>query len=149
VPATLCQLIYVSRPTLAGDELDFAVSDIVQASIRNNREVAITGLLLVHGGFFMQALEGPRAAVEATYARIIADPRHEATKVLADSPIARRGFANWNMCARRISPADEAILDRLGHHQAFAPDRLGPRAALRLLKAVRAIQSETELGALS
>lgn len=49
------------------------LADILRASRRNNAPVAVTGLLIVGGRRFLQALEGPEAAVEATYERIARD----------------------------------------------------------------------------
>jgi blue light- and temperature-responsive anti-repressor len=145
---TLHRLIYASRQKIDPFDVDEAVSQIIRASIRNNREVAVTGLLLVHEGCFLQALEGPAEAVLTTYGRICDDPRHTDTKVLGAGPAAARSFGDWNMCARRITPADDAILDTLSLRVAFEPHRLSARAGLRLLQAVRGIQDRTQLQAL-
>jgi hypothetical protein len=146
---TLHRLIYASRqafgPAMIAEE---EIDAIIRASIRNNREVAITGLLLIHHGWFVQALEGPHEAVMTTYRRILDDPRHAEAKVIEAAPAQDRAFGDWNMCARRFSPADDAILDTLEQRTAFEPDRLTPRSALRLLKAVRQIQDRTQLATL-
>lgn len=144
---TLHRLIYASRQRVLPADLDHEVSRIIQASIRNNREVAVTGMLLIHDGWFVQALEGPAAAVMTTYGRVLDDPRHEDAKVLSAGPAERREFRDWNMCARRMSPGDDAILDALGQRAAFAPATLSGKAALRLLKTVRDIQARTQLSA--
>lgn len=102
---------------------------------------------MIHGGWFVQALEGPAEAVMTTYRRILDDPRHASAKVLSAGPANAREFGDWNMCARRMSDADDAILDALAQRQAFQPDRLSGTAALRLLKAVRAIQQRTQVSA--
>jgi hypothetical protein len=52
------------------------------------------------------------------------------------------------MCARRITPADDAILDALEMRLAFEPQRLSARSAMRLLLAVRGIQDRTQLKAM-
>ena len=145
---TLHRLIYASRQQIAAADIDEAVDQIVRVSIRNNREAAITGLLLVHAGWFLQALEGPAEAVLTTYGRICNDPRHAETKVLQAGPAEGRLFGDWNMCARRMSPADDALLDALAMRASFEPNLLGPRAALRLLQAVRDIQTRTQIQAL-
>lgn len=141
---TLHRLIYVSRQILEPVRVNDEVDEIVRASIRNNREVAITGLLLVHDGWFLQALEGPAEAVMTTYRRILDDPRHKDARVVAAGPAAAREFANWNMCARRMSHADDAILLTLAQRDIDFLT-LGGDHALRLLKAVRSIQRRTEL----
>ncbi len=145
---TLHRLIYASRNTIPAIDLNEEIGAIIRASIRRNREVAIGGLLLVHQGHFLQVLEGPAEAVLTTYGRICDDPRHTDTKVLGAGPAAKRAFAEWNMCARRITPADDAILDTLSMRTAFEPNRLTAGSALRLLQAVRGIQDRTQLSAM-
>jgi hypothetical protein len=146
---TLHRLVYASRQCIAPADLDHEVGAIIRASIRNNRTVSITGLLLIHEGWFLQALEGPAEAVMTTYGRIVRDPRHEAAKLLAVGPASERAFGDWNMCARGMSPADEAIVRTLSKREAFAPDGFSGAAALKLLKAVRSIQHRTERSALA
>lgn len=145
---TLHRLIYASRQAfgpglIPEDEIDA----LIRASIRNNRASAITGLLLVHDGWFLQALEGPAEAVMTTYQRILNDPRHTDSRVVSAGPGGAREFGDWNMCARRFSAADDAILDTLSQRQVFDPAKLTDRTALRLLKAVRGIQDRTALSA--
>jgi hypothetical protein len=142
---TLHRLIYASRNTIPAIDLNEEVGAIIRASIRRNREVAITGLLLVHDGHFLQVLEGPAEAVMTTYGRIREDPRHADATVLGAGPAPGRSFADWNMCARHITPADDAILETLSMRSAFDPHRLPAGSALRLLEAVRGIQQRTQL----
>lgn len=145
---TLHRLIYHSRFVIPRQDIDEAVVSIISASIRRNREVAITGLLLVHEAACIQVLEGPAEAVLTTYGRICNDPRHTDSKVVSAGPAPGREFADWNMCARRLTPSDDAILKTLSVHERFDPQRLNGRNALRLLKSVRGIQERTQLQAL-
>lgn len=146
---SLHRLLYASRQQFAPDMIpDEEIDSLIRASIRNNREVSLTGLLLVHDGWFVQALEGPAEAVMTTYRRIVDDPRHTAARVIHAGPAEARAFGDWNMCARRFSKADDAILDTLAQRAAFDPATLTPAGALRLLKAVRGIQERTERAAL-
>lgn len=145
---TLHRLLYASRITIPPIDLNEEVGQIIRTSIKNNREVAISGLLLVHEGWFLQALEGPAAAVLTTYGRICNDPRHTDSKVLGAGPAQTRAFADWNMCARRVTPADDAILDTLSLRGPFEPHGLGAGPAFRLLQAVRGIQARTQLQAM-
>jgi hypothetical protein len=145
---TLHRLIYCSRQRIAPADLDHEVGDIIRASIGNNRAVNVTGLLLVHQGYFVQALEGPAEAVMTTYQRILEDRRHKDSKVLAAGPATAREFGDWNMCARGMSAADDVILKTLAEREAFAPEGFSGRSALRLLKAVRGIQARTQLRAM-
>ena len=91
----MIRLLYIStaRTPLAPGALD----GILQASRRNNKAVDVTGLLIVGGRRFLQALEGPADAVIATFDRIRADPRHFAVVILAQSDIETRQFGDWAM----------------------------------------------------
>ena len=141
---TLHRLIYASQITIPPIDLDEEVAQMIRASIKNNREVAVGGLLLVHKGWFLQALEGPAEAVLTTYGRISNDPRHADARVLGAGPAQTRAFADWNMCARRVTPADDAILETLSQRAAFEPHALSAGSAFSLLQAVRGIQARTQ-----
>jgi Sensors of blue-light using FAD len=62
-----------------------------------NREHAITGLLLHHGGRFMQLLEGDRDQVQALYRRISSDARHREVVMEHEGPSRQRLFPDWTM----------------------------------------------------
>ncbi|MGZ6039331.1 MAG: BLUF domain-containing protein [Phenylobacterium sp.] len=145
---TLHRLIYASRQEISPADLDDEVGKIIRASIRRNREVAVTGLLLIHEGQFLQALEGPSEAVLTTYGRICDDRRHSDAKIIHAGPADARAFADWNMCARRVTPADDAILETLSQKAQFEPRKLSGPSALRLLMTVRGIQQRTQLAAM-
>jgi hypothetical protein len=139
----LHRLVYASQFgefPVAFDDQEQEIGKIIRASIRRNRDDAITGLLLVHRGWFLQALEGPGEAVERAYQRILGDRRHANASLLAFGPTRRRAFASWNMCARRLSRADDAILEGLHDHD---PDAWTAESALSLLKQVRDVQADT------
>ena len=89
------RLLYIStaRQEMTPTELDA----LLARARRNNAAVAVTGLLVVGGRRFLQALEGPETAVRATFERIAADPRHFAIVKLAEGAIVERSFANWSM----------------------------------------------------
>jgi hypothetical protein len=145
---TLHQLIYASRVRIPWPDQAREVEQIIHTSIRNNRAVDVTGLLLVHDGWFIQALEGPAEAVLGVYSRISDDPRHGDCRVLHAGPSETRSFEDWNMCARHMTPSDEAILDTLAMRTVFEPHRLTGKQVLRLLKAVRGVQKSTQARAL-
>lgn len=89
------RLLYIStaRRILGRSELD----EVLRISRRNNAAVGVTGLLIVGGRRFLQALEGPEPAIAATFARIERDPRHFAVVKLADAMIETRAFGAWDM----------------------------------------------------
>jgi hypothetical protein len=91
-----CRLIYKS----------VAVEDVVsnetlrnleaQASERN-AEDGITGLLVLSGNTFLQALEGPAKAVTALFARIASDKRHSQIELVTFEPSVDPLFDDWRM----------------------------------------------------
>lgn len=91
----MIRLIYIStaRSELSAVELD----GILRVSRRNNAAAGVTGLLIVGGRRFLQALEGPPDAVMQTYDRIKADARHFAAVTLDNRPISQRSFPDWAM----------------------------------------------------
>lgn len=89
------RILYISTArTVLSPE---AMQGILRISRRNNGAVGVTGLLVVGGRRFLQALEGPDEAVAETFARIGRDPRHFAVVKLNDQAITERAFAQWSM----------------------------------------------------
>ncbi|MCV3272233.1 BLUF domain-containing protein [Roseobacter sinensis] len=88
------QLIYTSRPF--GYDLNVLANILATSRNRNARD-DITGALICRPDVFLQLLEGPRAKVEATYARICEDDRHvEVTPLIAEETPDRL-FPDWAM----------------------------------------------------
>ncbi len=71
------------------------IEKILASARRNNLKNDVTGALLVTDRGFVQVLEGGKAAIEETFTRIKADPRHSNITVLASEPVAERGFSGW------------------------------------------------------
>jgi hypothetical protein len=91
----MLRLIYIStsrhvttRPQLG---------QILRVSRDNNASVGVTGLLVAGGKRFLQALEGPVPAVEATFARIQKDDRHLGCVILGRQHVEERAFGSWAM----------------------------------------------------
>jgi hypothetical protein len=130
----LVRLIYASRwGASVREDLHHVARAIVAHAVTNNRAIDVTGLLLVHGGWFVQALEGPAEQVRALFAKIAADPRHFDIEVLSSGCADQRLFHDWSMAERRLSPTDLRLLDRLGQSEKFIPARLDAEAALVLM----------------
>lgn len=91
----LVRLIYASTAT---DRLSLAdYQSILTASIKNNSDADITGMLCCNERYFLQCLEGSRKAVNDTYSRIINDPRHTNVMLLSYGEVAARHFSEWAM----------------------------------------------------
>jgi hypothetical protein len=139
----LQRLIYRSRQAASVvNDLEFEVGNIVRSSIRNNRMVNLSGLLVTIQGWFVQVLEGAPDQLEATYQRIAADTRHLEPEVISFEAIARREFRDWDMCARDLSPSDAVIVENLDKRSHFEPGRLTAKSSLRLLSGVAQIQRQ-------
>jgi hypothetical protein len=76
---------------------------LLEQSRGKNARLEITGLLLYKGGHFLQAIEGPREAVERLYDSIEHDSRHEIIRLLASEAILRRRFPDWAMAFRDLN----------------------------------------------
>lgn len=68
-----------------------------------NHGRGLTGMLLYSGGNIIQTLEGPRDAVESTFAAIKADPRHTGVLTLFSEVTTSRAFPDWSMGFRHLS----------------------------------------------
>jgi hypothetical protein len=134
----LIHLIYSS--TAVGTPDDETLADVLRASRRNNGRVGVTGMLLYTEGSFFQVLEGPAAAVDATFATIAADPRHARAVTIIRERIARRAFGEWSMgyvtATTRELEAASGMNDFFAEAACF--DRLDPGRAKKLLTAFRA-----------
>jgi hypothetical protein len=140
----LYRVFYCSRQTAeAAANLDVVVQQIIAASIRRNRSVGLTGLLLTVQGSFIQALEGDVDAVRETYARISMDSRHHDLRIVSQGAADRRLFGDWDMCARSLAPSDTAIVEVLDAKAGFNTRALTPASVERLLVTVAAIQRRT------
>lgn len=91
----LVSLVYFSHACRRYNEA--ALLDLLRVSRANNARDGITGMLLYDDGNFIQALEGPRATVERTFARIGKDPNHAGIMTTRIIPIEQRQFADWSM----------------------------------------------------
>ncbi len=108
---SIVRLVYISTSLLAHDPNERRqIDDILLTSRRNNDAFKVTGALLATDHGFAQVLEGERDAVEATYARIVRDPRHRDIALILSDSIEARKFPEWAMAY--IGPsqsADEAV----------------------------------------
>lgn len=103
------RIIYCSQATedVSPEEL----VELLQVSRRNNEAAGLSGMLLYSSQSFLQVLEGEPAALEQTYARIHADPRHRRLRLLLDAEVARPLFPEWTMGFDHVD--DEELADSL------------------------------------
>jgi hypothetical protein len=140
----LMRLIYVSRPHAERMGSDFlaACDDILLASRRNNDRDTITGALVAAPRCFAQVLEGRRAAVSETFARICRDPRHERVEIVEARPIEQRRFGAWTMAFCDLAGVPEDLARRFRHGRDLDLATLAPGALLAFLEEASRAQAD-------
>lgn len=88
------QLVYRSRPFGFDDAM---LAGILASARRNNPLLDITGALICRHDLYLQLIEGPDAAIDALYARIAADDRHDEVQLLLVEDVSERMFPDWAM----------------------------------------------------
>jgi blue light- and temperature-responsive anti-repressor len=143
MPDSLHRLVYYSRNALPGPEPALAaeVAQILASSRRNNPRADVTGALMFNRGCFAQVLEGPRAAVEATFERIQRDPRHADVMLLQFAPVGRRGFPSWSMAFVGRSRRGGSLYGAIAGESGFDPALLDGE---RLFATLRGLVLEEE-----
>ncbi|GAA4039601.1 hypothetical protein GCM10022281_20590 [Sphingomonas rosea] len=91
---TMKQLIYRSQP-FGFDKAMLA--GILMSARRNNPRDDITGALICRHDLYLQLIEGPAAAIDALYARIAEDDRHNDVRLLLTEEVEERMFPDWAM----------------------------------------------------
>ena len=128
--AALFRLVYASRSLVPEAQVRAELPRILGAARRRNAAQDITGALLFSADGFVQVLEGPMAAVAATFERIQCDPRHADVVVLEAGPVPARDFAGWSMAYAGRHP--DLRLEALG----AAPSLAGPDGAFPAMLAL-------------
>ena len=88
------QLVYRSQPF----GFDRAIlAGILSGARRNNRRDDITGALICRHDVYIQLVEGPAAAIDRLYDKILVDDRHSDVALLVSDTVSRRLFPGWEM----------------------------------------------------
>jgi hypothetical protein len=89
------RIIYCSQATT-----DFSPEELVallESARDKNAKSGLTGMLLYCSQSFLQMLEGDPSALETTYQRIMADPRHSNLRLLMNVDVSAPLFPDWTM----------------------------------------------------
>ena len=89
------QLVYISQAARKMSVED--LNSIHKVAKTNNEPINITGSLFYNGGWFLQILEGPIAALNTLYHKIEKDTRHKNSRIIYNEPAKFRTFPRWNM----------------------------------------------------
>jgi hypothetical protein len=93
--------IYASAATRHFETAELA--ELLKAARKHNQAAGLTGMLLYTEGSFFQVLEGVPDAVEALYAKIELDKRHDQVTKIVTEAIPSRSFADWTMGFSQVS----------------------------------------------
>ena len=132
----IVRLAYASRLARnCGPEI---LGGIQAVARRNNRPLGVTGALCLSPRGFLQILEGPAAAVNELFRRIVKDPRHSAVTLIDYSRIPCRDFEHWSMASFRTDELNAALLRKYTARRDFDPFEMDPdQVRAFLLAAVR------------
>lgn len=103
----LIRMLYLSRSV--GPQTTTMTSSILASAQGFNSQNGITGVLCQGQGFFIQALEGERGAVNRLYRKILQDPRHHDVDLLLLDDIEQRRFGRWSMAHVVLSERDPRV----------------------------------------
>lgn len=133
----LHRLAYLStyRAGRVDSELS-ALRAILSVSRKNNEAADVTGYLIFDGETFIQVLEGPRDALDATMTRIVRDERHRDVTVLATQPVETRSFREWKMGGYRRTPQQDPIFAAHGIAGKIDRSRIDYETAVSLARAL-------------
>jgi hypothetical protein len=135
----MLSLTYLSSATHLLDERELA--ELLAQTRPRNEEQGLSGMLLYSDGNFIQVLEGPDDAVDETFARISADPRHHGILVMLREEITERAFPDWSMGFRALRR--EEVRELPGYSAFLADPSLSegltarPAASYQLLEIFR------------
>jgi hypothetical protein len=119
MPSQLIHRIYASAASHAFETAELA--ELLQAARANNARLGLTGMLLYAEGSFFQVLEGPADVVDALYAKIERDRRHDQMTLIIREPIPKRFFDAWTMGFYKLARAELAGIS--GVNDFFGKDR--------------------------
>ena len=112
---------------VADDLTAASFARLVRQSWSFNVRAGLTGELRLQDGRFVQTLEGRCATVLALAARILADPRHGAIRILAFRTLAARRFAGWTVSGFDLAETAEAPLRPAAANLRFMPAGVAAR----------------------
>ncbi|CAN5139046.1 hypothetical protein BH09ACT12_BH09ACT12_26830 [soil metagenome] len=123
----MLSLTYLSSATELFSEQELA--DLLASVRPKNEALGLTGVLLYHGGNFIQTLEGPEDVVASTFATVERDVRHRGVLVVLRDQIDEREFPEWSMGFRSLSNEQaDSLLGSTGYLTSLRSEgRSGPK----------------------
>ena len=134
----LVRLLYASR---ALDPSPATIEAILAQSRQYNPPSGITGILCYSGGFFLQANERGRAAVNTLYGHILRDKRHTDVELLTYEEISERRFGGWTMGQVNLCKVNHSILLKYCEKPELDPYSVSGQVSFALLEELMATAS--------
>jgi hypothetical protein len=145
----LYRLLYRSDIALSAQAgaLDDQIQAIVALSARANARDSLSGALIASSGVFIQALEGPLTALEATFERICRDLRHRRVRLIELAAAEDRAFAEWRMI--RVDNKEDVLrlCSEFGLQGSGRPDALKTSAIISLMRSLLISNASVATGA--
>lgn len=113
------RLIYASRDRMAPTDRRAELGELFTLARRNNKELGVTGALLLGPQTFVQTLEGEETVVRELFSRICGDPRHDGVTLLDARSVGDRVFSRWAMA--QVAEQGESDIALLAHADGIAP----------------------------
>lgn len=135
---SLSQILFYSQNqvALSGGSMRDMVRDILASCSRYDVRTGITGALLFNETFFLQAMEGERAAISDQLWSLAADNRHSGMVLLSARAIDRRDFEGWIVGFAGHTPALDALYMLYGCEAKLDPSQMTIQGAIDLLRSV-------------
>jgi hypothetical protein len=141
----LVRLTYCSRAVPGIDAEELAA--ILKKSRANNARSGVTGVLCLADGFFIQVIEGGRAAVNQLYNRIVVDGRHGEVTLLGYDEVRERRYAGWAMGQANMARLNPALVMKYSEKAVLDPYALDSAAVIALFDELVATAAITCAGA--
>jgi len=94
---------------------DKDIEDLLFYAREKNRRLAITGVLLLIQGKFIQYIEGYEQDIDRVYESIKVDTRHNDLLLLDSGYIENRQYTNWSMAYKKVE--NNEIKNLLGYSE--------------------------------
>jgi len=79
-----------------------SIEDFLFQVREKNKQLTITGVLLLIQGKFVQYIEGPAQEIDKVYESISKDSRHKDLILLDSGDLSERQFKDWSMAYKKV-----------------------------------------------
>ena len=128
----MLQIIYASAAKVSFSHKNLV--GLLRIARERNTAAEISGMLLYHSGSFLQVLEGPEKQVDALYAKVQKDPRHNKCLLILRRTIQEKEFENWSMGfvdMAQVAARFEGFIDYADQLKDMTLDETGARNFLK------------------